>query len=101
MKAMILAATLCGLATAANALTAEQQAAVNLAGWRLTVAYHCAPAINDAKPYARAKADVPKILADAGVTSPTAAEMIAAVERQDQGTTSPGPRLCRDLLTPQ
>lgn len=80
------------------ALADEAQDAINAAGFRLATTYHCAPVLKDDAPWEWAKSNAAELLAAAGVSSPTAAEMIAATEDQERGNPAIAPDLCRDLI---
>lgn len=78
--------------------TEAQQKAINAVAMRLTTAYQCQPLTGDRSAYEAAKAAAPKALEGAGVTTPTAAEMIAATEAQLQDSSKLTPAICKSLL---
>lgn len=83
-------------AMAANA----KQEALNAVGFRLALAYHCIPVTGDRAAYENAKATLPAVLAKAGVTSPTFAEIVSAVEKQKQDAPKEITKeLCTGLLS--
>lgn len=75
------------------------QEALSALAFRLTTAYQCIPITGDRPAYDAAKEAAPAILAKAGVKEPTFAEIVTAVESQDQdGSTTLTKQLCTDLL---
>jgi hypothetical protein len=99
MYRVLIAGALAMLPASAMATDAKQEA-LNAVGFRLALAYHCIPVTGDLAAYENAKVILPAILAKAGVTRPTFAEMVSAVEAQKQdagkGITK---ELCNGLLT--
>ena len=88
------------VAMPASAMAADaKQEALNAVGFRLTLAYHCIPVTGDRAAYENAKATLPAILTKAGVTSPTFAEMVNAVEKQKQEPKELTKDLCTSLLS--
>jgi phage-related baseplate assembly protein len=84
-----------------SAMAADaKQEALNAVGFRLTLAYHCIPVTGDRAAYDNVKATLPSILAKAGVTSPTFAEIVSAVEEQKQDAPKEITKeLCTSLLS--
>lgn len=71
---------------------------IKKAVFRLTTAYQCAPIIKDDAPYEWAKANTAELLSAAGVSDPTADELISKVEAQGRERGPLNEKLCRNML---
>jgi hypothetical protein len=89
------------IASPASAMTAQtKQDVLNAVAFRLTLAYHCIPITGDRAAYEKAKTSLPAILAKAGVTSPTFAELVKSIESQKQDSSKTiTKQLCNGLLS--